>query len=167
MNVKSVKYEYGWLLLRTEDPDMHFLESFKPGKYDIVKHREKRSTRANAYMWALCREIGDKLELTADQVYTDAVMQGNVYKEFDLPEDQAKTLEHLWRSQGTAWPTVRVDDTDPEHIIVRAYYGSSTYNVRQMQRLIDRLLQDAASVGIPTPEDDYIRKLMEDYEQHR
>ena len=164
MNVRAVKYERGYLLLRTDDPDMDLLQKFKPGEYDLVKHQEKRSTKANSYMWALCREIGEAVGLGKEEVYRNAVREGNVYKDVVIHVSAADTFEYLWRNRGTAWFTERVDEKD-DYITIRAYYGSSTYNVRQMQKLIDRLLQDAEAVGIPTPEEDYIRKLMEDYER--
>jgi len=164
MNIKYIKYERGCLLLRTDDPDMELLEKFKPGAYDIVKHSEKRSNKANSYMWALCKEIGDAVGLGKEEVYRNAVREGNVFKDIWIHENAADTFEYLWRNRGTAWFTERVD-AQGEYVVIRAYYGSSTYNVRQMQKLIDRLLQDAEAVGIPTPEEDYIRKLMEDYER--
>lgn len=167
MNIKFIKYENGCLLLRTDDPDMSFLENFKPGAYEIVKYREKRSTTANAYMWALCRDIGEKVGLTKDEVYRDAVREMPVYKDFhDMSEDAAKTLSVAWSKLGTGWFTEQVDyEPDGEHVIVRAYYGSSTYNTKQMSRLIDLLLEQARSVGVETPEDDYIKNLLEAYER--
>ena len=167
MTLQFVKYENGCLLLRTDDPDMAFLEKFRPGKYEIVKYREKRSSTANAYMWALCGEIGDVLGLSKEEVYRNAVREGNVYRDFhNMTEDEAKTLAHSWGLLGTGWFTERQDfEPDGEHLVIRAYYGSSTYNTRQMSRLIDRLVQDAKSVGIETADEEYIRGLLEEYER--
>lgn len=167
MNIKFIKYEGGCLLLRTDDPDMKFLESFKPGNYDIVKIREKRSNRANSYMWALCRDISEAVGIPVDDVYKNAIREMPVYKDIgDLSEADASTLKTAWEKLGKGWVAEQVDyEPDGEHVVYRFYYGSSTYNVRQMQRLIDILLQDASAVGIPTPEEDYIRNLMEEYER--
>ena len=167
MNIKFIKYENGVLILRTDDPDMKFLTDFKPGEYEIVKYKKKRSNRANDYMWALCRDIGDKVGLSKDEVYRDAVRAGNVYKDFhDMSEDNAETFKVAWGKLGTGWFAEQVDyEADGEHVVIRAYYGSSVYSVKQMQRLIDNLLQDAKAVGLETPEDDYIRNLLEEYER--
>jgi len=169
MRVQFVKYSQGFLLLKTDDPDMKFLESFKPGNYEIVKIREKRSNRANSYMWALCRDISEVVGIPVNEVYKNAIREMPVYKDIgDLSEADASTLKTAWEKLGKGWVAEQVDyEPDGEHVVYRFYYGSSTYNVRQMQRLIDILLQDAAAVGIPTPEEDYIRNLMEEYERQR
>lgn len=52
---------------------------------------------------------------------------------------------------GTGWITEQVDfEADGDHVRVRRYYGSSTYNTRQMSRLIDNLVQDCKAVGVET-----------------
>ena len=119
-------------------------------------------------MWALCREISERMPtLSVDDVYRDAVREMPVFKEYhNMTEDGARTFDHAWKKLGKGWFTEIVDyEPDGEHVFIRAYYGSSQYNVKQMQRLINILLEQARSVGIPTPEDDYIQNLLEEYER--
>lgn len=167
MTVEFIKYENGFLLLRTDDPDLPFLEKFKPGKYEIIKIIEKRTTRANAYMWALCKDISKAVGITKNEVYRNAIKEMNVYKDVGgLTEADAATLMTAWQMNGQGWVAEKVDyEPDGEHVMVRFYYGSSTYNAKQMQRLIDLLIEDARSVGVQTPSDEYLHHLMEDYER--
>ena len=44
---------------------------------------------------------------------------------------------------------------------VRAYYGSSTYNTRQMSRLIDLVVQDAKALGVETMAPEELASLLE------
>ena len=41
-------------------------------------------------------------------------------------------------------------DRDGDRVVIRAYYGSSTYNTKQMARLIDSIVEDCKAVGIET-----------------
>ena len=146
---------------------MQFVNAFKPGAYDIDVHKDKRSRDANALCWALCTEIGEAIRKEKEDVYRDAIKLMPVYKDFhDMTEDEADTLRTAWGMLGTGWITEQVDfEPDGEHVIIRAYYGSSTYNTRQMSRLIDILIEDARSVGILTPDEERIRTLLKDWEE--
>ena len=56
-----------------------------------------------------------------------------------------------WELLGTGWPTEQVGyDKDGDRLVIRAYYGSSRYNTRQMSRLIDSIVQDCKDLGIET-----------------
>jgi hypothetical protein len=159
MRISRVVYELGMLVLYTDDPDKKFLNEFKEGEYEIKRKEEKRTTRANSFMWALCRDIAEKTGISKDEVYTNAIKELNIYKDFTLTEDQAKTFKVAWEKLGTGWITEQVD-YDGDEVVIRAYYGSSTYNKKQMARLIDNLLQDARSVGIEPPDSEYIKSLI-------
>lgn len=118
----------------------------------VKKHREKRSLNANAYCWQLIGKLADKLfPLTKTEIYRQYVRQIGPYKDFELTEDEAKTFRVVWENMGEGWPTEQVDFTpDGERVIIRAYYGSSQYNTRQMSRLIDLVVQDCKEQGIET-----------------
>lgn len=146
---------------------MQIVKGFKAGAYDLVPHKEKRSKDANALCWALCNEIAEAIRSTKEDVYRDAIKQMPVYRDFhNMGETEAATLRAAWSRLGTGWITEQVDyEPDGEHVIIRAYYGSSTYNTKQMSRLIDLLMEDARAIGIVTPEEDKIRSLLRDWEK--
>lgn len=133
---------------------------------EIKKHRAKRSLDANAYCWLLCGKIADKLadddtRNTKESVYREAIRQIGVYKDFqNLSSDDAKTLCTAWGMLGTGWITEQVDfSQNGEFVTIRCYYGSSQYNTKQMSRLIDNLVQDCISLGIPTETPEQIEKI--------
>ena len=50
---------------------------------------------------------------------------------------------------GTGWVTEQVDyGPDGDHLVIRLYYGSSTYNTKQMSRLLDAVIADCKEQGI-------------------
>lgn len=169
IQINSASLDRGNLVL---DVPVHesvkFLNDFKPGKYEMKKAYNKRSKNANDFCWAICDKIADVLRMTKEDVYRRAIRDVGVYKVFDpLPNDQAKTLQSAWEKLGVGWVTEIVDYApDGDKVTVRAYYGSSTYNTKQMARLIDYLLQDAESVGLKEEfTDERIKSLLDDWEK--
>ena len=133
----------------------------------ISKYRKKRSLDANAYCWVLCTKLAeklsdDKVKYTKEDIYRNAVQELGIYKDFpNLNPSDAKTLRHAWELLGTGWITEQVDFMqDGENVVIRCYYGSSTYNTKQMSRLIDNLVQDCEAVGIPTQTPEQIANML-------
>lgn len=125
-------------------------ESIEKGKEFTVKLSEKgkgRSLNANSYLWSLLSKCADALGTTKEELYIDYVRKCGPYKDFTLPEDKARTFCIAWSKMGTGWPCERVDFNGDE-IVVRAYYGSSTYSVKRMSILLDMVIEDAKEIGI-------------------
>lgn len=142
-----------WLCIQTKDA-RRMLDSLKPGKvYDveIKEHREKRSLDANAYCWVLLDKLAEALDTTKEELYRGYVRKIGPFKDFDLTVDEAKTFRTAWERLGQGWPTEQVDFTpDGERVVIRVYYGSSTYNTKRMSRLIDMIVEDCKEQGIET-----------------
>lgn len=133
---------------------------------EIKKHRNKRSNDANSYCWALCEKTADKLsdedvKNTKETVYRKAIREVGIYKDFcKLSLDDAKTLRTAWGMLGTGWITEQVDySRDGERVTLRCYYGSSRYNTKQMSRLIDNLVEECKTLGIPTDTPEQIEQI--------
>lgn len=133
----------------------------------IDKFRPKRSLTANAYLWVLCNKLADKLSedgvpYTKEDVYRDAVKERGIYREQgELPIDFAKTSRHAWEMLGTGWITEQVDfEPDGDRVVVRYYYGTSQYNSKQMNRVIDWLVNECHQQGIPTKSQEEIDSLL-------
>lgn len=169
MKIEAVRYAGGTLILQTNDPEAkQFVYRFKAGKYDIVPHKEKRSKDANGLMWALCGEISDAVGIPSVEVYRNAIREIGVYKDFEWTVNEAKTLRTAWSRLGIGWVTEQLDFTpDGETLVVRCWYGSSTYNTKQMSRLIDNLIQDAEALGLPTPDSERIESLLKEWDAQK
>lgn len=130
-------------------------ESVEKQKDYTVKIAEKgkgRSLTANSYLWALLSQCADVLGTTKEELYIDYVRKCGPYKDFTLPEDKARTFCIAWSKMGTGWPCERVD-FDGDDVVIRAYYGSSTYTVKRMSRLLDMVIEDAKEAGIDVMSD--------------
>lgn len=135
---------------------------------EIKPYRKKRSRNANNYMWELCTLIGDKLDMSAVEVYRKAIKEVNVFRDFILTEDEAQTFKTSWELLGDGWLVEQVDyDEDGERVIMRAYYGSSRYNTKQMSRLIDCLSTEAEQLGITLLSDREKSLLLENWKNKK
>lgn len=114
----------------------------------VEKYKEKRSRNANSYMWVLCSKIADAIGISNTDVYKDAIKHCGVFKDFELDEDKAKTLQAAWERLGVGWLTE--SDVLPNGVLVRCYYGSSSYNTKQMSRLVDYVINEAHNLDIET-----------------
>lgn len=153
-----------WLTFRVKNKDeaqrivAEINKSDKPYELTVEKQKRKRSLDANAYCWVLCTKLAEKLSVTTkikttkEDIYRNTVRELGIYRDFPgLGTDEANTLRTAWEMLGTGWITEQVDfEADGDHVRVRCYYGSSTYNTRQMSRLIDNLVQDCKAVGVET-----------------
>lgn len=144
-----------WLCLKVNEtaPAREFVLKKQNKLYDckIKQHREKRSLDANAYCWVLLDKLADAIRSTKEEIYLQKVREIGIFRDFILEEAAVKTFRTVWERQGTGWPTEIVDySRSGDCQVVRAYYGSSQYNTKQMSRLIDSIVQDCKDLGIET-----------------
>ena len=126
---------------------------------EIEVKRKKRSKNANSYFWKLLQELCFELNLDVIQEYRKRVKELGIFQTFELDTKNLATFEFLWNKNGIGWFTEKVDENE-EKATINAYYGSSSYNSKQMSKLIDNLVQDCRSVGIQTLEDIEIEELI-------
>lgn len=117
----------------------------------ISKFRKARSLDANAYMWVLCGKLAEKLNITKDEVYRSYIKDIGVFRMVEIDEKAVDTLVHSWGLHGTGWVAEKVDHSVHDGFTVMIlYYGSSTYNTKQMSRLVDGIVEDCKQQGIET-----------------
>lgn len=118
---------------------------------EIKPYREKRSLDANAYFFVLADRLAEKLGLTKEEVYRNAVRGiGGASEVVCVQNDAVARVCDGWEKNGLGWQT----EVFPSRIAgctnVILYYGSSTYDREQMSRLIDHIVQDCRAVGVET-----------------
>ena len=165
----EMKLEGGWLMVKPEKEDlgkaMHLVRNRKKMLYDleVKEHRKKRSLDANAYAWVLIGKIAEALRITPEEVYRQAIQNvGGNYEIIPIKEVAAKHFCNVWEAKGLGWPCVDMGASKiPGYRNLRAYYGSSTYDTKQMSQLIDNLVQDCKALDIETLTPDKLALLME------
>lgn len=117
----------------------------------IKKHRQKRSLEANNYAWVLIGKLAEALRMDKADVYKQAIRSIGGTSTIVCVQDKAlDALREGWQSKGIGWQTETMPSKVEGCTNVILYYGSSTYDTKQMSLLIDHLVQDAKEQGIET-----------------
>lgn len=166
IDYKTNKPKITILLERRES--IFSLEEIKDSKLsiEIKKYRKSRSIDANKYFWKLLQEVCDYKDIDTIEDYKRRVKELGIFKQFKIMTQDVKTFEKIWTDRGIAWFCETADTTyigDTELKIINAYYGSSSYNTKQMSRLIDNLVQDCKAVGIETKTPAEIKSLLDSW----
>ena len=115
-------------------------------EYELKPYKEKRSLSANALAWVYCDKLAEKLKTTKERIYQDAIDNVGVFEEIKVNSPEAgQRFKRIWKQNGLGWLTKTIDETT-----ILAYYGSSTYDTKQMARLIDYLQEECKEQGIET-----------------
>lgn len=142
------------------------LKGYNKLAIEVKPYREKRSLSANAYFWVLCGKLADKIGSTKTEVYQHYIKQTNIYRQAVVSEEAAPTIEKMWGAYGIGWVCEKVD-TNNGFVTLNLYFGSSTYNTKQMSRLLDSVIEDCKEQGIQTMTPDEIANLKSLWERER
>ena len=157
------------LLLDTKQLDIvEELKNEDKLNIELKKYRKHRSLDANAYFWKLLTELCELAEIDTIEEYKRRIKELGIFRQFKIEKDNIKTFEKMWTAQGIAWFCEIVDTTyieDTEFKIINAYYGSSSYNSKQMSRLIDGVIQDCKVYEIETKPQNEIDSLLKEWDK--
>lgn len=137
-------------------------EELKDCKLSVVikKHREKRSLDANAYFWVLLDKLSDKIGTSKESIYRGYIKDIGGNSEIVCVKDKAvNKLCECWKHNGLGWQTDILPSKIEGCTNVVLYYGSSTYDTKQMSRLIDFVVEDCKEQCIETKTPDEIERL--------
>ena len=120
---------------------------------EIKKASKHRSKEANAFLWAICSDIGRALNPpeSKEEIYKKAIKAVGVYTPVELPRWDIETVKKRWEERGTGWFLETSDDGRPGRKWVNLYYGSSTYTVEEMRILLDWLIDQCQQMQLPIP----------------
>lgn len=156
-----------WLCLKVNEPaPARAFVMERSGLYDceIKKHREKRSLDANAYLWVLLDKLAQATRIPKTEIYRKAIKDiGGVSDTVCVQQKAVERLVIGWECNGIGWFCERSDSRLNGCVNVTLYYGSSVYDVHQMSRLIDYVVQDCKALGIETLPPDKLAAMKEEW----
>lgn len=117
----------------------------------IKEHKEKRSLDANAYAWVLIDKLAEKLKVSKSEIYREAIREigGNSETVCVLDSGVDKLIAN-WKRNGLGWQAEVHTSKIEGCTNVTLFYGSSTYDTKQMSRLIDLIVNECKDFGIET-----------------
>ena len=167
INTRKLKIS---LLVDTNNKDIvEQLKNENKLTIELKKWRQKRSLDANSYCWVLCDKIAKELckdgtIVTKEDVYKDAILQIGSFEPFIVQEKTYMNFKRIWEKQGLGFLVQEVSKKD-KCIKVNCYYGSSTYNTKEMSLLIECIVELAKTLNIETKPQSEIDSLLEEWDR--
>lgn len=146
---------------------LSYLDSLAEGKEYVIEVKErkkKRSLNANAYAWVLIDKLASQLHESKTDIYRSYIKEIGGNSDTVCVKDEAlDRLRNNWERNGIGWQTDTMKSKIKGCTNVILYYGSSVYDVSQMQRLIELIEQDCKTFGIETLDDLKLQQLIEEW----
>ena len=125
----------------------------------VNKYRKKRSLDANAYMWVLLSKIADVINSDKDDVYIEMLSRYGVFTHIIVKKEVVEKIKIEWRAVRELG---EINVNGSSGIQLQCYFGSSTYDSKEMATLIDGVVREAKELGIETlPPDELLRMKQE------
>ena len=131
-----------------------------PKKSACILQRDQSRERIHSGYWVLCDRLAEETGIPKIDIYREAIrgIGGNT-EYVCVPTEGADKLCDGWRHNGLGWMAETMPSKIEGCTNVILYYGSSTYDSKQMSRLIDNVVQDCQAVGIETKTPDELALL--------
>ncbi len=158
------------LTLKLNSNELTSLEKLKDVKVnvEVKKWYKKRNLDCNAYMWLLIQKIAEKLStpdtvITKEDIYRDAIKEVGAYQIVPIKNEAVEEWIRIWKSNGIGW----ICDTQPSKLEgftnVMCYHGSSVYNQKEMNRLVDIIKEECRNLEIETMPPDELDALLKEW----
>ena len=140
------------------------LDPAKKYELQIKQYSGKRSLDANAYCWLLLGKLAAKHRKKKTELYQDFIKEiGGNGLVGTFSRAQAEEMKKAWEQNGLGWMADIIETPMDASVTLILYKGSSAYDARQMNRLIDLIVQECEQVGIETATPAEIKRMMEDW----
>lgn len=135
---------------------------------ELKKWIKKRTLDCNAYMWVLIQKIAEKIStentvISKEQIYRDAIKEVGAYSIVPIKSEAVEEWTRIWKSNGIGW----ICETQPSKLDgftnVMCYHGSSVYNQKEMNRLVNVIVEECRNLGIETKPDEELKSLLEEW----
>lgn len=112
-----------------------------------VKASKRRSLDTNAYLWVLLQKIAESVKSDKWSVYLEMLQRYGVFTHVIVKPNAAEAMKREWR---TCIELGEVNVNGQTGVQLQCYFGSHTYDTKQMSVLIDGVVSEAKELGIET-----------------
>ena len=142
--------------------EVNNIQSCEKLSIKAVKHRNKRSLDANAYCWVILQKIAEVLHQDKWNVYLEMLGKYGVFTHIIVKPNVVDKVKEEWR---TVKELGEVSVNGVTGIQLQCYFGSSTYNTKEMSVLIDGIVYEAKELGIETLPPDELERMKIEWNQ--
>lgn len=129
-----------------------------------VEWREKRSTNANALLWGCIGKIASALKADKWDIYLMMLRRYGKFTYLVVPDGAVEKMKSMWRETEVVG---EIDVNGRKATQMLCYFGSHTYDSKEFSVLLDGTISEMAELGIPTPEQEEMDRLLERWETDR
>ena len=144
-------------------PEIEKIQNLEKLSIEAKQYRAKRSLDANALLWACLSEIAVALRTDKWDVYLTMLKRYGKYTYICVKPNIVDAVKAQWRE---CEEIGSIDINGQEAVQLLCYFGSSTYDTKEMSVLIDGVISEMKEMGLQTPESKEVRRIMEEYEKH-
>lgn len=130
---------------------------------EAKKHRKKRSLEANALLWACLGEIATALRSDKWSVYLLMLRRYGKYTYICVKPNVVESVKRQWRESEVIG---NVNINGQEAVQMLCYFGSSTYNTKEMSDLLDGVISEMKELGLQPPLTGELRRALEQWEKN-
>ena len=146
-----------WLKLRPE----------LPGQAQMVAGEFDPQKRYTVTIKEFCNKLSVKVGAPPEEIYRHYIPDvGDNSDTICIPDAAVKRFREGWESRGLGWCTEIMASKIPGCTNVICYYGSSTYDTKQMARLIDLVVEDCKQQGIETLPPEELERMALEWRQN-
>ena len=128
-------------------PEYEKLKNCKKLRIKAVQYREKRSLDANAYLWVLLQKLAEVLRTDKWSVYLQMLKRYGQFTYIVVKPGAVEAVKKQWRE---CEEIGEIDVNGTKGVQMLCYYGSSTYDTKEMSVLIDGVVSECQELGIET-----------------
>lgn len=128
------------------------------------KYRFKRSLDANAYLWVLLQKMAEVVRDNKWNLYLEMLGRYGVFTHIIVKPHIVEKIKEEWRAVKELGE-VCVNGTTG--IQLQCYFGSSTYNTKEMAVLIDGVVSEAKEMGIETLPPEELERMKKEWGKSR
>lgn len=127
---------------------------------NLEKETKRRSLNANAYLWVLCDKIAKEVGSTKETVYRKNIREVGSFDVVEVRNGEALgRFIQRWEANGLGNLAEPLGPAREGFTNVIAYYGSSSYDSKEMSVLLEAVVSEAQGLGIETLEDRELKEL--------
>lgn len=158
---KTQKYNVTFEIENQPLADIETLSEAKELDIRVKKHREKRSLNANAYLWVLLQKIAEATHTSKEEVYLAMLQRySRAFTHIIVKEQAVNKMKELYR---TCVDLGKVKVGSMEGHQLQVYYGSSTFDTKEMSVLLDGVISECHELGISTTTPDEIARMKQEW----
>ena len=136
---------------RTSVKQFDSLPKGKELAVQIKEYRKKRSLDANALLWVMCDQIAQKIDSSKEEVYRRFIKDYGVFEVLPIKAEVVEGFKDKWQKNGLGWFCEDMDGCKLEgYKRLMVYFGSSSYDTKEMARVLNHVIEEAQSLGIST-----------------